>query len=173
MRWLANARALRRVRIWIVSATIAIVLGVIGTMSVEYGVHLGRGWFLSVGNGCVLAGFNTERLTTYRKVPVGVYSMNTWNKDWAFSWRPFRASDVSTSSRGATWNFAVLPLWHLAAVGLVLSGWTHGRLTMLRDSRTGACRSCGYDLTRVPEIEGRRICPECGKSADRESKVAA
>lgn len=161
-------RTLRMTRV--VSACALLVLGFIiaTTTTREKGWHFGEGWFISVANASLQAGFNRPRLMDYTPKPPGPYTQAAWNSDYAFAWRPFHARDIFLGPSAApvvNWQFVVVPLWPFAAASLVIMAYAHGRLSMLRDIRSQTCVQCGYDMHSVPTLEGRRICPECGGTA--------
>lgn len=64
------------------------------------------------------------------------------------------------TGRGNSPGWFVLPLWLPAALGL----WC-GYLLLPPRTPSSRC-DCGYDLTGIRPCDGKRTCPECGKSSD-------
>lgn len=161
-------RTLRRMRTFSACAALALGFVIATTTTREKGWHFGEGWFISIANASLQGGFSRSRLMDYDPIPPGPYTRSAWNTDYVTAWRPFHARDVYTGTpAGPIINsqFVVMPLWPLATLAIVALAYAHGRLSMLRDIRSGACVQCGYDLREVPARGGRRICPECGGMA--------
>ena len=87
---------------------------------------------------------------------------------FVFPWqREKMASDCETANNDTYW--IVMPLWVpfviLAAYPTI--ALIRGLLRRRRRRKRGLCRSCGYDLTGLPEPK----CPECGTAFDVQGGV--
>jgi hypothetical protein len=166
MAWMHRPQMLRRVRtISLIAAGSALLLTVL-SRNREAGINAGK-VFIAVDNGCLHAGVRDARsIDSWRadREPT-VYAARAWNAEWALAWRPFHAVETDWRTSTAHSHAAVVPLWPMLLAGVWMGAFAHGRLTMLRDSRSSSCRSCGYELAHVRR-EGTTVrCPECGVHA--------
>lgn len=72
------------------------------------------------------------------------------------SWRPFRAA-------GSAGSAIVIPLWQPLLLLAGIFAYAHGYLRGCRRSDPTRCADCGYALRGLPQTDGLRICPECGR----------
>ncbi len=163
-----SVRKVRRVRAAACVVFIITSVVVFGLGPREIGVGAGNGWFAAIGNGALLAGYETIETPPNSPVPPptgqrGVYLRRRYQSDWVLAWRPFRAKPTNID------EFMVLPLWPLTLGSLVVASWAHGWLRATRYSAVVRCGRCDYPLE--PTTAGGRApsrCPECGLHASRD-----
>ncbi len=166
-----SVRRVRRVRVvsCVVVAMVAMVMVI--TPLREVGIASGNGWFVAVGNGSILAGFESPPVaapppaagwpTQAPSGPTGLYFSRRYESQWALAWRPFRAAD------GPGEGFLVAPLWPVGLGALMLACWAQGWLRASRYSPIRRCTRCDYPIEQPPDA-GRThaCCPECGSPVE-------
>lgn len=89
--------------------------------------------------------------------PQGIYTGGGWR--WLPKWEEPASLVVGTMRSTAMGQF-LIPLWVPAAFGL----WCAYLLLPERAPRHQC--DCGYDLSGIRPRDGKRTCPECGKSSN-------
>jgi hypothetical protein len=162
-----SVRRVRRVRVvsCAVVAMVALVMEI--TPRREVGIATGNGWFVALGNGSALAGFESPPVaappptagwpTQPPSGPAGVYFKRRYESQWALAWRPFRASSAPGE------GFLVAPLWPAGLAALMLACWAHGWLRASRYSAARRCAKCDYPVEQLlTAAHAAPCCPECG-----------
>lgn len=133
------------------------VLGIIGYIASVFGARswvIGNDQRITLGRGAIAFTWVTSDPAVYGVTT----SMLPSDTTGSWRWLPRMSERNDQMFSAVQVGRMVVPYWMLIAIGaaaayrLLPPGYPRGR-----------CGECGYDISAVPVVEGKTVCPECGK----------